>query len=64
MNTSSEIAYYINEEGFVIKHYKDAGDFVFVHIEPKDSDYSEYEQWVEEGNQPTPIVGMPQKDIE
>jgi hypothetical protein len=52
MNTSSEIAYYINEEGFVIKHYKDEDGFVFVHIEPKDSDYQDYLEWVAEGNTP------------
>jgi hypothetical protein len=64
MNTYSEIVYYINEEGFIIKYYKGMVPFAWVYLEPSDPDYPEYEQWVEEGNQPTPIVGMPQKDIE
>jgi hypothetical protein len=50
MNTSSEIAYYINEEGFVIKHYKDEISFTWVYIEPKDSDYQDYLDWVAAGN--------------
>ena len=50
METYSEIVYYINEEGFVIKYYKDMVPFTFVHLEPSDSDYQDYLDWVASGN--------------
>jgi hypothetical protein len=62
METYSEIVYYINEEGFVIKHYKDMVPFAFIYLEPLNPEYVQYEEWVNAGNTPTPIVGVPQPE--
>lgn len=63
METYSEIVYYINEEGFIIKHYKDEVPFTWVYLEPVDDEYSEYQAWLDAGNKPAPIVGEPKKDM-
>jgi hypothetical protein len=61
MSTYSEIIYYINEEGFVIKYYKDMVPWTWIYIEPINPEYAEYQEWLDAGNTPTPIVGEPQK---
>lgn len=61
MSTYSEIIYYIDEEGFVIKYYKDMVPFCWIRIEASHPEYPEYQEWLDAGNTPTPIVGEPQQ---
>ena len=61
MSTYSEIIYYIDEEDFVIKYYKDMVPFCWVYIEPNNPEYPEYKEWLDAGNLPTPIIGTPKE---
>jgi hypothetical protein len=61
MSTFSEIIYYIDEKGFVIKHHKDMVPFCWVYIEPSNPEYTEYQVWLDAGNSPIPIIGTPKE---
>ncbi len=64
METYSEIVYYINEENFVIKYHKGEIPFCWVYIDSVSPDYPEYQEWLDAGNTPIPIVGVPTEETE
>lgn len=61
METFSEIIYYIDEEGFAIKHYKDAVPPFWIYVDVVGPNYVEYQEWLDAGNSPTPIIGTPKE---
>lgn len=64
METYSEIVYYINEENFIIKHHIDMVPWTWVYVDQASPEYPEYQEWLDAGNTPTPIVGTPTEETE
>lgn len=50
MEISSEIVYYLNENGDVIKYHKDVTPFCWVYVDITSPEYQEYLNWLEDGN--------------